>query len=58
MNNVRIGLIGLGFMGKIHLLNGRKLESVDLAAVTDQSKKALNCFQKALNEKLTKEKHS
>ena len=46
MNNVRIGLIGLGFMGKIHLLNGRKLESVDLAAVSDQSKKALRLAKK------------
>lgn len=46
MNKVRLGLIGLGFMGKIHLLNGLKLDSVELAAVSDQSNKALNLAKK------------
>lgn len=36
-----LGLIGLGYIGKIHLMNCLRLENARLAAVADISKKAL-----------------
>ena len=46
MKKVRIGLIGLGYVGKIHLRNSLNLESAKLTAVCDVSKKALRYAQK------------
>lgn len=42
MNKVKMGLIGLGYIGKTHLRNCLNLKSVKLVAVSDTSKKALN----------------
>ena len=43
MKKINVGLIGLGYAGKFHLRNCLKLESVNLTAVADISKKkALN----------------
>ena len=41
MKNVRLGLIGLGYIGKIHMNNLLRLPHVNLVAVADSSKKAL-----------------
>ena len=41
MNKVRLGLIGLGYVGTIHLRNCLKLDNAKLVAVSDLSKKAL-----------------
>ncbi len=46
MNKIRLGLIGLGYIGKVHLRNCLKLDSVKLVAVSDVSKKALNLAKK------------
>lgn len=46
MDKVQLGLIGLGSMGKIHLLNCLKLENAELVAVSDASKKALSFAKK------------
>lgn len=46
MNKVRLGLIGLGFIGKVHLRNCLKLNSAKLVAASDISKKALNIAKK------------
>lgn len=42
-----MGLIGLGYIGKTHLRDSFKLNNVDLVAVSDVSKKALNDARKA-----------
>lgn len=42
MEKVNLGIIGLGFVGKVHLRNGLNLKSVKLIAVADISKKALS----------------
>ena len=42
MDKVKMGLIGLGYIGKTHLRNCLKLKSAKLVAVSDISKKALN----------------
>lgn len=42
MKKVRLGLIGLGYIGKVHLKNCLNLNSAELVAVSDISKKALN----------------
>jgi len=39
---VRVGFIGLGQMGRMHLLNCLNIENVKVIAVADPSKKALN----------------
>jgi len=49
---VRIGLIGLGYIGKVHLRHCLNLESAKLVAVSDVSKKALN-FAKKIGVKNT-----
>jgi UDP-N-acetylglucosamine 3-dehydrogenase len=41
MKKINVGLIGLGYAGKFHLRNCLKLESVNLIAVADISKKTL-----------------
>jgi len=46
MHKVRLGLIGLGYIGKVHLRNCLKLDSAELVAVSDISKKALNKAKK------------
>lgn len=42
MKKVKLGLIGLGYIGKTHLRNCLNLESARLVAVSDISKKALS----------------
>ena len=42
LQKLKIGLIGLGYIGKTHLYNCLKLEDACLFAVADLSKKALN----------------
>jgi myo-inositol 2-dehydrogenase/D-chiro-inositol 1-dehydrogenase len=42
MKKVGLGIIGLGYVGKIHLRNSLKMPNVNLVAVSDLSKKALN----------------
>lgn len=39
---INLGLIGLGFIGKVHLKNCLALKTVNVQAVADVSKKALN----------------
>lgn len=46
MKKVSLGLIGLGYIGKIHLRNCLNLELAKLAAVCDVSKKALRYAKK------------
>ena len=46
MKKVRLGLIGLGYMGKIHLRNCLNLKSAKLTAVCDISKRALRHAKK------------
>lgn len=41
MKKVRLGIIGLGYMGKLHLKHAQKLPNVDYVAVADSSKRAL-----------------
>jgi predicted dehydrogenase len=41
MEKIRLGLIGLGYIGKIHLRHCQKLENAKLIAASDLSKKAL-----------------
>lgn len=55
MNKVRLGLIGLGYIGKVHLQSCLKLNSAKLLAVSDISKKALNLAKKmGINKTYTK----
>jgi len=42
MKKVGLGIIGLGYIGKIHLRHCLRLPNVNLVAVSDLSKKALN----------------
>jgi UDP-N-acetylglucosamine 3-dehydrogenase len=46
MYKIRLGLIGLGYIGKVHLRNCLKLDSAELVAVSDISNKALNLAKK------------
>jgi len=46
MNKLNIGLIGLGFIGKVHLYNCLRLPNAQLVAVADSSKKALKVAKK------------
>jgi predicted dehydrogenase len=41
MKKVGLGIIGLGYVGKIHLRHSLKLPNINLVAVSDLSKKAL-----------------
>ncbi|MDH7607600.1 MAG: Gfo/Idh/MocA family oxidoreductase [Candidatus Bathyarchaeota archaeon] len=42
MRKLNLGIIGLGFIGKVHLRNCLKLKSARVLAAADTSKKALN----------------
>ena len=42
MKKIHVGIIGLGYIGKIHLKNCLKLKSAKIIAAADISKKALN----------------
>jgi UDP-N-acetylglucosamine 3-dehydrogenase len=42
MGTTKLGLIGLGYIGRIHLMNCLKLQNANLIAVADVSKKALS----------------
>jgi len=42
MEKINLGIIGLGFIGKVHLRNCLNLKSVKVVAAADSSKKALN----------------
>ncbi len=42
MRKTRLGIIGLGYVGKIHLRNSLNLTSAKLSAVSDHSRKALS----------------
>lgn len=46
MQKVRLGLIGLGYIGKTHLRNSLRLANASLEAVADVSKRALNDAKK------------
>ncbi|MCK4478508.1 Gfo/Idh/MocA family oxidoreductase [Candidatus Bathyarchaeota archaeon] len=46
MGRTKLGLIGLGYVGRIHLQNCLKLKSAELSAVSDLSKKALSSAKK------------
>ncbi|MEM3566207.1 MAG: Gfo/Idh/MocA family oxidoreductase [Candidatus Bathyarchaeia archaeon] len=46
MPKIKLGLIGLGYIGKIHLQNCLKLENAELVAVSDISKNALSKAKK------------
>lgn len=42
MKKIRLGIIGLGYIGKIHLLNCAKVNNGEVSAVADVSKNALS----------------
>lgn len=46
MNKVRLGIIGLGGIGKVHFLNSLLIKNARLVAVADVSKKALKFAKK------------
>jgi predicted dehydrogenase len=50
MEKINLGIIGLGFIGKVHLRNCLNLKAVRVVAVADTSKKALN-YAKAFGVK-------
>jgi predicted dehydrogenase len=50
MKKLNLGVIGLGYIGKVHLRNCLKLNSVSVVAAADASKKALN-YAKAFGVK-------
>jgi predicted dehydrogenase len=47
MKRVGLGIIGLGYIGKVHLRNSQKLLNARLVGVADLSKNALNKAKKA-----------
>jgi len=47
MNKVKLGIIGLGYVGQIHLKNCLALPNVDIVAVADVSKSALKNAKEA-----------
>jgi predicted dehydrogenase len=47
MAKIKLGLIGLGYIGKVHLRNCLRLANANLEAVADLSKKALSDAKKA-----------
>jgi len=53
----RVGIIGLGRMGMLHLMNCQKIETVKVVAAADSSKKALNKAKAAGVDKLYKDYH-
>jgi len=46
MTKTNLGLIGLGYIGKVHLINCLRLQNAELTAVADISKKALSTAKK------------
>lgn len=46
MDKVKLGLIGLGYISKVHLRNCLKLDTAELVAVSEVSQKALNKAKK------------
>lgn|GEM_PF-475607 len=46
MKKINLGIIGLGFQGKIHLRNSLRLKNVNVVGVADVSDKALNYAKK------------
>lgn len=46
MEKIRLGLIGLGYVGKTHLRNCLRLDCMELIGVSDVSKKALSYAKK------------
>ena len=54
MKSVRLGIIGLGYVGQIHLGHGLRLANAEVAAVADISAKALNKAKKAGVKKIFK----
>jgi predicted dehydrogenase len=46
MKTVRLGIIGLGYIGKVHLRHILKIPNAEVSAVADLSKKALNIAKK------------
>jgi len=58
MKKVNLGLIGLGYIGKVHLKNCLKLEQANLVAVSDISKKALKLADKTGIKKTFTDYHS
>ncbi|MDH7606649.1 MAG: Gfo/Idh/MocA family oxidoreductase [Candidatus Bathyarchaeota archaeon] len=57
MDKVKLGLIGLGYIGKVHLLNCLKLREAQLVAVADVSPKALNMAKKMGVAKIYQDYH-
>jgi predicted dehydrogenase len=51
MEKVRLGLIGLGYIGKVHLRDRLKLKQAKLIAVLHLSDKALNLAKKCASRK-------
>jgi predicted dehydrogenase len=47
MQKIKLGLIGLGYIGKIHLRDSSKLSNVDLVAASDVSKRTLHDARRA-----------
>jgi len=47
MKTVKLGIIGLGYIGKVHLRHSLKIKNACVLAVADLSKKALNKAKKA-----------
>jgi predicted dehydrogenase len=52
MEKIRLGLIGLGYIGKIHLRHCQKIANAKLVAVADLSKKALKTAKQVGVKKL------
>ena len=53
MKKIGLGLIGLGFIGKVHLRNSMKLANAHVLAVSDTSRRALNEAQTTARIKKT-----
>jgi len=47
MKTVKLGIIGLGYIGKVHLRHSLKIKNACVSATADLSKKALNKAKKA-----------
>ena len=58
MKKIRLGLIGLGYIGKVHLHSCMNIESTEVVAVADVSKKALKMSQKVGIKKTYSDYHS
>lgn len=54
---IKVGIIGLGRMGMLHMMNCLKIEGVKVVAVADSSKKALNKAKAAGVDRLYRDYH-